>query len=397
MIHKSILFLILGIDALMLLSQVSHLSISYDEATLLYGNTSFLQLIIRSSIALFGQNDFALRVPMILLHLASAQLLYIISYAYIPKARNRIWIVLIFILLPGVMSSAIVVNSAGVIIFGLLLFMLIYQKLNHNYLYFYLAILSFLEADFIYLFLSLAMYSIHTKDKKLFLISILLSSISLYIFGLEKYGMPSGHFLDIMAIYSAVLTPIIFIYLFYVLYRKFLVKEMDVLWFIASVPLLFSLILSFRQHIGIEHFAPYLIVSLPIGAKMFYSSYRVRLKIFRYNYRNIFTISLLLLVVNSFVVLFNKEIYIFIENPKEHFAYKMYVAKELADTLKEDGIRCIKSDKHMSKRLKFYGVSSCDTYILKEENLNTHKVVNVTVSYKNRVVYMANVTNINNR
>ena len=397
MIHRSILFLILGIDALMLLSQVSNLSISYDEATLLYGDTSFLQLIIQSSIALFGQNDFALRLPMVIFHLISALLLYTVSKEYISHTRNRIWIVLIFVLLPGVMSSAIVVNSAGLIIFGLLLFMLIYQKLSNKYMYLYITILSFIEPDFIYLFLSLAMYSIHLKDKKLFLLSIVLTSVSLYIYGLEEYGMPSGHFLDTMALYSAVLTPIIFIYLFYVLYRKFLVKDMDILWFIASVPLLFSLTLSFRQHIAIEQFAPYIIVSLPIAAKMFYSSYRVRLKVFRYNYRNIFTVSLLLLVVNSLVVLFNKEIYTFIENPQKHFAYKMYVAKELADQLKKDGVNCVSADEKMSKRLKFYGISSCDKYILKEENLNTSKTVSVTVSYKNRVVYMANVTNINNR
>ena len=397
MIHRYVLFLILGIDALMLLSQVSHLSISHDEATLLYGNVSFLQLIIQSSIALFGQNDFALRLPMVLLHLMSAILLYVISKEYVPYTRNRVWLVLIFVLLPGVMSSAIVVNSAGLNIFGLLLFMLIYQKSSNGYLYLYTTILSLLEPDFIYLFLSLAMYSIHIKDRKLFLLNIALTSISLYIYGLQEYGMPSGHFLDTMAIYSAVLTPIIFIYLFYVLYRKFLVKDMDVLWFIASVPLLFSLILSFRQHIAIENFAPYIIMALPIAAKTFYSSYRVRLKAFRYNYRNIFTVSLLLLVVNSLVVLFNKEIYIFIENPQKHFAYKMYVAKELAGKLNEDGVNCIASDEKMSNRLKFYGISSCDKHILKEESLNSSKTVNVTVSYKNRIVYVANVTNINNR
>jgi len=397
MIPRFILFLILGIDALMLLSQISQLSISYDEANLLYGESSSLGFIIHSFIALFGQNDFALRFPMILLHLMSAFILYIISKEYLPHARNRIWVVLIFVLLPGVMSAAIVVNSAGLIIFGLLLFMLIYQKLSSKFSYLYLIVLSFVDPDFIYLFLALVMYSIHIKEKKLFILNVLLSAVSLYIYGFEKYGMPTGHFLDTMAIYSAVLTPIIFIYLFYVLYRKFLVKDMDVLWFIASVPLLFSLILSFRQHIAIEHFAPYIIVSLPLGAKMFYSSYRVRLKVFRYNYRNIFTISLLLLVVNSLVVLFNKEIYIFIENPQKHFAYKMYVAKELANKLKEKNIECIESDEEMTNRLKFYGVTACAKYILKEKSLESDKRADVTVSYKNRVVYMANVTNINNR
>ncbi len=397
MTHRFILFLILGIDVLMLLSQISHLSISYDEANLLYGDISVLGLIVKSSLSLFGQNDFALRLPMILMHLMSAVLLYIISKEYIPNIRNRIWLVLIFVLLPGVMSSAIVVNSAGLVIFGLLLFIYVYQNLSLKYIYFYLSVLSLVDPDFIYLFLSLAIYSIHSKDKKFFVLNTTLLFVSSYIYGLEEYGMPSGHFLDTMAIYAAVLSPIVFIYIFYVLYRKFLLKEIDVLWFIASVPLLFSLMLSFRQHIAIEHFAPYIIMGLPIAAKTFYSSYRIRLKIFRHNYRNIFTASLLLLVINSFVVLFNKEIYIFIQNPQKHFAYKMHVAKELADKLKKDGISCVKSSEKMSKRLRFYHITSCDKYLLEEETLESTQKNNVTIGYKNRIVYRANVTNVNNR
>ncbi|MDQ1337189.1 MAG: hypothetical protein QG617_156, partial [Campylobacterota bacterium] len=71
-----ILFLILGLDALMLMFQIDELSISYNEALLLGADFSFLQLLIKSSIIIFGQNDFALRSPMILLHILSAILLY---------------------------------------------------------------------------------------------------------------------------------------------------------------------------------------------------------------------------------------------------------------------------------------------------------------------------------
>ena len=87
--HRIILFLILGIDTLMLLFQTSQLSISYEEATLLYGDFSFLQFIIKSSINTFGNNDLALRLPMILIHQMSAILLYIISSRYLSCNRNR--------------------------------------------------------------------------------------------------------------------------------------------------------------------------------------------------------------------------------------------------------------------------------------------------------------------
>ena len=132
---KLILLLILGLDALMLIFQIDELSISYNEALLLGGDFSFLQLIIKSSISVFGQNDFALRFPMIVLHILSAILLYKISSKYLHVERNRLWLLLIFVLLPGVMSSAIIVNSAGVILFGLLLFVYLYENYSISFIY----------------------------------------------------------------------------------------------------------------------------------------------------------------------------------------------------------------------------------------------------------------------
>ena len=208
--------------------------------------------------------------------------------------------------------------------------------------------------------------------------------------------MPSGYFLDIIGIYSAVFTPIVFIYIFYVLYRKFIMIEIDILWFIASVTLLFSLLLSFRQRVDIEHFAPYAIVALPLAAKTFVHSYKVRLRVFRTNYRNIFALSLVFLLLNTFVVLFNKELYLFIQNPKKHFAYDMHIAKELATELKYRNIECIDTDKRMALRLRFYGISHCSSYILTENtNRSDLRGESVTISYRNKVIFDAYVTNIN--
>ena len=126
--YRIILFLILGVDAFVLFLQTSELSISYDEATLLYGEFSFLQLVVKASLSIFGTNDFALRVPMITLHISSAILLYIVSKKYIQREENRLWLILVFVLLPGVISSALLVDGAGLVIFGLLLFVYIYEN-----------------------------------------------------------------------------------------------------------------------------------------------------------------------------------------------------------------------------------------------------------------------------
>ncbi|MEN8304378.1 MAG: hypothetical protein ABFQ64_09925 [Campylobacterota bacterium] len=395
MMHRFIFFSIILIDAIVLFFQTSELSISYREAELLYGEFSFLQLIINTSIYLFGQNDFALRLPMIIFHLLSIVLLSEISKKYIPSAKNRLWLILAFILLPGVVSSSLIVNSAGMLIFGILLFAYIYEKYSIKIIYLLLPVYAVLDAGFVYLFLGLITYHLFSKEKQCLIYNLAMFGLSTYIYGFEAHGIPSGHFLDAIGVYAAVFSPIIFVYLFYSLYRRYLTDKMDLEWYIASTALLVSLMLSFRQRVSIEHFAPYLMLGLPLAAQTFISSYRVRLKMFRGGYKTIFVVSFILLILNTVVVFFNKELYLIIENPKKHFAYDMHVAKELSKELKSKGINCVKTDRKNALRLKFYGISTCEEHLLVKNRFLKKKDSDVTISYKNVVLYSANVTKIN--
>lgn len=394
---RFILFLIIGIDTLILLFKIPELSISYHEAQLLYGNFSFLQLLIKTSLYFFSNNDFALRFPMIILHLLSILLLYEISKKYIKYEKNRIWLVFVFVLLPGIISSAILIDSAGLVIFGLLLFVYVFENYRLRYSYILLSLFLFIDGGFLFLFLGLSLFSIYTKQRNFFLFNILAFFGSLFIYGIDTQGLPQGHFLDSIGIYAAIFTPLIFLYLFYILYRRYLTKEMNILWFISSTALVLSLLLSFRQRIEVEHFAPYLILALPLATQTFYHSYRVRLRIFRAKYRIIFTITLIFLFLNSFLVFFNKELYLVLDEPKKHFAYKMHIAKELARELNKKGIDCISTDHKMSTRLQFYGVTKCNNYLLEENIIKNEKSENVTISYKNRILYFANVTKLNTK
>lgn len=390
-----IFYSILVLDAFILFYQTSQLSISYHEASLLYGDFSFLQKLIQISIYYLGQNDFALRLPMIILHLLSVILLYNISKKYINRDRVRLWLVAIFILIPGVISSAILVDNAGVVIFSLLFLIYVYQNFHRIFVYLLLGVYLFVSANFLYLFLSLIFYAKYIKNQYLFYANIIYFLASLFLFGVDTQGVPKGHFIDLLGLYAAVLTPIIFVYIFYVLYRKYLTKEIDIIWFIAVVPFLVSLILSFRQRIDIEIFAPYLIISLPLAAQVFASTYRVRLKIFRKKYKLIFFLSFSFLIMNTFIVLFNKEIYFFLDEPKRNFSYKMHVAKELANELKKNNIDCVSSENSMEKRLQFYGINHCNRNFLYEGASNSVEDINVTISYKYKVIYTAFVTKVN--
>ncbi len=393
--YKIILLIILGLDLLNLIFQTSQISISYYEAVVLYGEPSLLQMITKASLYIFGQNDFALRLPVIFTHILSALILFDITKYYLKDTSSRLWTVFIFILLPGVLSSALVVNKAGFIIFGLLLFIWLYLK-NYPKLYYpLLFIFSVSDGNFIYLFLSLSIYGIFKKDKQLFLLNVFLILICLSIYGIDAHGKPSGHFLDTLALYSAIFSPIVFIYVVFVLYRKYLDDKEDIIWFISSTGFLVSVLLSFRQEINIEYFAPYLIVALPLASKRFLNSYRVRLKEFRKTYRIMFQISLILLIANATIVVFNKELYRFIQNPQKHFVYKFHIAKELANKLKDSGINCVETEPRLQIRLKFYGVTKCDKYRLEQISESEDSFKHVTISYKNTTVYSAYVTNIN--
>lgn len=395
MIHRVIFLSILLIDALILFFLTSELSISYREAELLYGEFSFLQLLLTSSINIFGQNDFALRFPMIGLHILSVILLCEISKKYIVSPKNRLWLILLFVLLPGVVSASLIVNSAGLLIFGVLLFVYLHDNFSEKIIYAVLPIYALLDAGFAYMFLGVMAYYIFKRKKYSFLYALSVFMLSVYIYGIEAHGKPSGHFLDAIGVYAAVFSPIVFVYLFYSLYRSYLTDKTNMDWYIASSALMVSLILSFRQKVSIEYFAPYLMVALPLAAQIFISSYRVRLKVFRRNYKIIFTVSFILLLMNTLVVLFNKELYLVIEDPKKHFAYDMHVAKELAQELKLRDLDCVKTDMKMADRLRFYGISSCENNILEKSTVLKESQDNVTISYKTKILYSANVTNIN--
>jgi hypothetical protein len=388
-----ILFLILGLDALFLLFETSQLSISYTETTLLNGNFSLLQQIEQASFYFFGQNDFALRLPMILLHLLSTILLFNFSKNYLKYDRDRLWLVVVFILLPGVLSSSIVVNSVGLVIFSLFLYLNLYDK--HIYFkYLLLLPLWFVSPSMIFLYLGLFFYSLKQRNYRFSIFTFALFLSSLYTFGFDTTGLPKGHFLDTLAIFSAIFTPIVFVYIFYILYRRYITSQEDILWYISSTALLLALALSFRQRLHLEDFAPYLLVSILLAAQTFYHSYRVRLKQFRSTYKIIFVISLIFLFFNAGMIFFNKYLYLVLKDPQENFAYEMHVAKDLALKLKEKNLPCIDAnDKKLQARLTFYGLGYCQEFQFSP--FPTEKALHVTISYKGAEVYQTYVTKLN--
>lgn len=394
MIYKFIFFLILGIDVTILFFQISNLSISSSELDLIYKEHSYISYLYHTLFNLFGSNDYTLRIPIIVMHIIDVYLFYEISKKYIKLQRERIWLILLFVMLPGTLSSALVLSHASFVLLGILFYIYLDQRIDSKYTNALLIIYTFIDGGFAYLILGVFIYNIFSKEYKSIFLNGLLLAISAYLYKLHIYGVPSGHFLDAIAVYSAIFTPIIFVYIVYSLYRSYLSDKIDKLWYVTTTTLIFSLLLSLRQRLDIEFFAPYLMIALPIAAQIFTHSYNVRLKMFRKRYKTIFVLSFLFLFANTLVVLFNKSLYGFIENPKKHFAYNMYVAKELASQLKQKDIICVTTNNKMQERIKFYGIEKCSDYTLKEISIKKESHSNVTISYNKRVVYRAIVTKI---
>jgi hypothetical protein len=390
-----ILFLLLGIDAAVLLFEASTLSITYHEAEILYKQHSALHYIISGSIALFGQNDYALRLPMMLMHLLSALFIFEVSKPYLKYERDRLWLVLIFVLLPGVNSAALLVDSAGLVLLLLLAYLYFWQRIPKAEPL-VLAAYLFVDGSFAFLYLGRLLYALSENKRRDLLLNLFFFGASIFIFGFDTSGAPSGHFLDTLGIYAAVLSPIVFVYLVYVLYRGMITKRRDLIWYLSTTALLYSLIFSFRQRIEIEMFAPYLILSLPLGAQTFFHSYRVRLRLFRNRYRLLFSVSFVLLVANALLVFFNQHLYRFLDDPQRHFAYRAHVAKELAAELEKMRVGCVDAaeEEPMQLRLRFYGIGFCKMKTLIPDGDETENTV--TISYSGMPVATYNVTKIHN-
>ncbi len=390
------LALIILVDLAFLLYGVHTLSISYKEATIFFDERGFLHYLVQFSTQLFGQNDYALRAPFIMMHLLSIILMYQISKFYLKREADRILSVLVFVLLPGIVSSALLVNAASVVIFFTLLFIYLFLRKKEIAYTLLLPLLLLLDNSFIILYLGLVAYGVYTKNRFIMILSSSLFLIGLYMYGFTVGGKPRGYFLDTFAAYALVFSPLIFLYFFYTMYRILVREKKSILWFISFIALMVSILLSFRQRIMIEDFAPFVVVSVPLMVQVFVRSYRTRLPELRRMHNVLFVLVFSFLLLNFYATYFNQYFYRFLENPTKHFAYKYHIAYELAHKLHALGIDAINcQDKQMQERLRFYKVQEGGAYKLKVSTAY-NDTDSVTISYMSYPIISYDVTKINN-
>jgi len=374
------------IVCILLLKANLSLSISYKEALNVFINNSILTIITNTFLYIFGQNDIALRLPFILFYSFSVILMYKITKDYFKYEKDRFISILIFMVLPGVLSASLLVNSAIIVTFCTLLYIYYYNK-NKKHSYLLLIVFFVIDNSFAILYLALFFLSLKEKDKKLLYFSLILFVLSMYIYGFSTGGKPKGFLVDTVAIYATIFSPILFLYFIYSIYRAAVEKEQSLSWFISITALLLSVIISFRQKVYIEDFAPYVVITIPLMLKTFLHSYRVRLNEFRKTYNILALLIIGMLSLNIILTFINKPLYIFLPNPTKHFVYQYHFAKELAKELKNEKIDGLIGDDELILRLRFYGINSGESYYISTKSFYNYDK-RISIKYYGRELYV---------
>ena len=352
-------FLICLIDFVFLLYAANSLSISYNEAEIFFQKHSLLSYILKLSAHFFGQNDLAVRGVMIFFHIASVVLMYKVSKFYIKLEFDRIIAVLLFVLLPGTLASALIINNAGICITLALLCIYLFHIKKKILFSLFFCLAFFIDGDFLIFYAGFFIFALYKRKPPLAWLSAILFLLTLYFFGFETNGRPSGHFIDTFGIFAAVFSPFVFIFFVYTIYRIWVKEKKDLLWFIAICSFCFCMIVSVRQRLELEQFLPFCVIATPLMVRVFFNSYRVRLPKFRKGHKICTSLVMLFLVFNWSAIIFNQVFYLFLNDPTKHLTYKFDVAKELADKLKEAGVQdIVTEDTRLALRLKFYGIKT---------------------------------------
>ena len=381
------LFIILFFSALVLCIETQTLSISSDEANIFFYGHDATHYLVTLSTSLFGQNDLALRLPFIGLHLLSVILLYKIGKIFLKRYSDRLLSILLYSLLPGVNGAALLVNSSGIVMFLTLLFVYAYLKEYRIFSQLILIVSLFVDNSFAIFYIAIFIYALVQRKVDLALISLVLFSAAMYLYGFDTGGKPKGYFIDTFGIYTAIFSPLLFLYFIYTMYRILIKEEKNLLWYVSFVALIVSLMLSLRQKLQLDDFAPFVVLAVPLMVKVFLNSYRVRLPQFRKWHTVTFSVVAFSLVLNTLVCFLHKPLYIFLDNPARNFAIKHHIAKELASELQRKGMsRIAIADSRLALRLKFYGIENGKEYKLMQSKQWDEETLTISIKSFDKVL-----------
>lgn len=372
------------------------LPIGPHEAKIYFTGHNVVATLMHFGKDLFPAVDFLnIRIPFLLLHLINLFLFYSLSRVILHDDVSVLTSFVIFLLLPGIVSSAVLATSTGLILAVYQTFLILYLKKRKIEASLMLPLLLLIDKSCVILYFALFTYALWRREIPLLVVTILLFGISISLYGIDMHGKPVNYFADTIALYAAIFSPLVFLYFFYAMYRILLKGDRNIIWHISFTVMILSLIISLRQRIPIEDFAPYVIVAIPMMVKLFYQSYRVRLPQFRKKYLYMAGVVFSVLALNTLVLLFHKPLFLVLHDPQKHFAAPFYVPYWCATELKKRDIHEIGVDKRtMAYQFRYYGLPPSNVFLLKKNPCDSCEIV--TIRYRNKTIAVCYVSKINN-
>lgn len=355
---KFVLFLVFYVSAIIYLATV--LPIGSHEATIYYTDTYILHYLTHVANGWFG-NGLDFRLPFVFLGLLNIALFFIMSRLYFHNRSESYLATMIFALLPGIITSTILVNIAVLVIPLVLLFITFYEKRQHWSQGVVMVLLLLVHDTSVIFFIGVALFSAFKRNTILFTMSILLAAINMFYFnGLDFGNKPKGEFLELFGLYIALFSPLVFIYFFYALYRIFLRSQKDILWYISFSAFTFSILLSIRQQVIMTDFAPYVIVAVVLMVVTYHQTLKVRLPQFQKWYRRGFNVVLFTLILSASIIFLHKQFFYFLEDKSQHFAYPFYEPYWKVLKLRETEQYCYTAkNKKIQYQFNYYGIEAC--------------------------------------
>jgi len=353
------IFIPLYISALLYLAIT--LPIGPHEATIYYEGDGVLYLLTHLCEGCFS-NNLNFRLPFLLFGFLNIPLFYTMSQFYLTQKEESYLATTIFLLLPGIITSTVLVNIAVVVITLVLVFLLFYKrKIWIGVLLTMVTLLLIHDASIIF-FITIVVFSVYKRNNQLLVLSIILVLVGVFYFnGLEIDGTPTGEFLQLFGLYIVLFSPLVFLYFFYALYRIWFREEKNLLWFISFLSFIFSILLSLRQQVDMTDFAPYVIVSVVLMLVVYYKTFYVRLPLFQKPYRWGFNLVIGSLILSSLVTIFHQPLFYLLDDKSQHFAYSFYEPYWQVLELNEIEQNCYTvNKKKVQYQLKYYGIEKCE-------------------------------------
>ena len=387
--------MVLPLYILTLLWVAWDLPIGPSEAKSYYAGHDLVSFLMHLGEKLFTDIGFLdIRLPFLTIHLLNLYLFYRLS-SIILKDEVCIFIsVLIYLFLPGIVSSAVLASSTGLVLALYQLFLLLWLKERRLMAMGLLPIFLLVDRSSVVLYFVLLLYALFHRQKRFLGLMALLLSIALWKYGFSIQGKPKNYFADTIGLYAAIFSPFLFLYFFYSMYRILLKGEKNIIWFVSFTVMIVSLLFSMRQRIPIQDFAPYVVVAVPLMVRLFFQTYRVRLPQFRWRYQYLAFAVFGVLFLNTAALLFHKPFFLLMKDPEKHFAAPFYFPYWCAKRLQDAGIKSINTGKkELSYQFRYYGITSDGNYILREKPCIGCK--KVSIRYKKRELKSCYVSKIN--